>query len=405
MRSPLSSVCLAATASAQYSSSLLPSNPGGALPANVQAPPTSGFHNATIHPARGGLAVCSSGFVSVQANTTKNLKFNFDLPTNQSDVTNTFLKFITPGSSFMKDIMAGTQSVNGTYNIGATLCTPANNTKPEQVQILTHGVGFDRQYWDFAPGYSWVDIAAQYDHATFFYDRLGVGLSEQADALNVVQAPLEVEIAHQLVQKLKAGEFGLNFTKIVGVGHSFGSIVTQAVTAEYPTDLDAAILTGFSTNSSSLPIFLTGLNLALALPASPYRFASIPAGYLVSSTIISNQIAFFRAPGFSPAILNLAEATKGTVTFGELFSQNAPTKPAGEFKGAVAIVNGAEDLPFCGGNCSYPTDLPRQALEMLYPGANVTGTFLAEVAGHGVNLHFSAGEAFRFAQEFLGRNV
>ncbi|USW58133.1 Putative alpha/beta hydrolase-1 [Septoria linicola] len=404
MRYSTSALALAASASAQYSSDLLPSNPGGAIPAGIQAPSTSGFQNATIQPARGGLAVCSSGYVDVQATTSKNLKLNFELPTNQSQVTETFLKMITSGSSFAQELVGGMQSVNGTYKIAATLCTPANNTQPDQVQILTHGIGFDRYYWDFAPGYSWVDVAAQYDHATFFYDRLGVGKSEKADALNVVQAPLEVEIAHQLIGKLRAGQFG-NFSKVVGVGHSFGSIITQAITSQYPSDLDAAVLTGFSANSSALPVFITGLNLALAMPNAPYRFATIPQGYLVSDTAISNQIGFLKAPGFDPEIANLAEATKGTVTFGELFSQSAPTMPAMNYTGPVAVVNGANDLPFCFGNCSYPTNLALGALNKLYPMTNKTGAYLARDAGHGVNLHYSAVAAYHFAQDFVNSYI
>lgn len=76
-----------------------------------------------------------------------NLKFNYDTPKNQTQVTETFLEYITQGSTFMKQIMGGMQEVKGTYQIGATLCTPGNNTKPSKVQILTHGVGFDRTYW------------------------------------------------------------------------------------------------------------------------------------------------------------------------------------------------------------------------------------------------------------------
>lgn len=43
----------------------------------------------------------------------------------------------------MQEIMGGMQSVNETYKITATLCTPANNTEPEQIQILTYGVDFN----------------------------------------------------------------------------------------------------------------------------------------------------------------------------------------------------------------------------------------------------------------------
>lgn len=76
-----------------------------------------------------------------------NIKFNFETPANQSQVTETFLQFVTQGSGFMKGLMGGMEAVNGTYEIGATLCTPGNETRPKGVQILTHGVGFDRTYW------------------------------------------------------------------------------------------------------------------------------------------------------------------------------------------------------------------------------------------------------------------
>jgi hypothetical protein len=133
------SLQVAAGQSAQF----LASNPGGEVPANVQAPSISGFMEPTIQPSRGGLAVCLSGMVPVTASS-NNIKFNFTLPNNQSQVAQTFVADVTSGSPFTQQIMGGMQPVNGTYNISATLCTPANNTKPTTVEILTHGVGFDR---------------------------------------------------------------------------------------------------------------------------------------------------------------------------------------------------------------------------------------------------------------------
>lgn len=131
---------MAAGQSAEY----LASNPGGIIPATLQAPSDAGFLEPTIQPSRGGLAVCVSGRVLVTANTSKNMKFNFDTPANQSEVTQAFVSMVSSGSPFSEQIAAGMQSVNGTYNISATLCTPANNTTPDTVQILTHGIGFDR---------------------------------------------------------------------------------------------------------------------------------------------------------------------------------------------------------------------------------------------------------------------
>jgi len=244
----------------------------------------------------------------------------------------------------------------------------------------------------------------QNGYAAFFYDRLSVGMSEKADPISVVQAPLEVGIAQSLSEMLRAGAFANDtFSTVVGVGHSFGSIITQAITANYPESFDAAILTGFSVNSSALGVFITGLNLAIASQNQPIRFAALNNGYLVSSTVISNQIGFFRAPGFDPTILNLAEATKATVTLGELFTTGAVTTVASNYTRPIAVVNGAEDLPFCLGNCTYPTNLAAAVKLALYPNVP-EGSFtayLANTTGHGLNLHYSAVAAYTYIQDFL----
>ncbi|KAF2153096.1 alpha/beta-hydrolase [Myriangium duriaei CBS 260.36] len=377
---------------------------GRALPANVPAPSTAGFQSASVGPSRGGGAVCVSGLVNVAATTSKNIKFTLTPPTNQSTVTDVTLQAITQGSSFMQQIMGGTQTVSGNYTIGATLCTPAGNTKPSKVQLLTHGIGFDRHYWDFAPDYSYVDKAAANGYATFFYDRLGVGQSAKPDPLQDIQVFIEIEIAAALARALKAGAYGgCGFSSVVGVGHSFGSVISEAVTAEYPDLFSAAILTGFSVNSSAIPLFLLGGNFQIARENNPYRFSNLSTGFLVGGSAIATQINFARAPNFDPAVLALAYATGGTVTFGELFTVTAGATPAKTYSNPVAVVNGDNDLPFCTGNCSYPTNLAQAVFPALYPSvpASKTGTYLAPLTGHGLNLHFTAPAAFDYIFSFL----
>lgn len=61
-----------------------------------------------------------------------------------------------------------------------------------------------------------------------------------------MQLELEVAIAHELIQLLRAGGFSNHaFENVVGVGHSIGSAQIAGITAHYPKDLDAAVLTGF----------------------------------------------------------------------------------------------------------------------------------------------------------------
>ncbi|KAI4717332.1 alpha/beta-hydrolase [Aureobasidium sp. EXF-10727] len=397
--SGLTLLALAGMAAAEYTS-----NFGGAIPAGLCAPNTAGFTNPTIQPSRGGAAICVSGNVAVQA-TAQNVNFTFNVPANESDVTNTFIELISAGSTFSKSIMGGMQSVSGNYTIASTLCMPANGTMPSSVQLLTHGIGFDRYYWDFAPGYSYVDAAIEQGYATFSYDRLGVGMSSTPDPIKTVQGPLEVSIANQLATMLRSSMFAnTNFTTVIGVGHSFGSAITQSVTANHPSTFDAAILTGFSTNQTAIAPFLTALNLQIASQNQPYRFAKLNNGYLVDYSAVSNQYGFFRAPNFDPLILAAAEAAKGSVTFGELFTQAAIAGVASNFTGPVAIVNGDADLPFCYGNCSYPMNKAEAAIKMLYPAASANGTYLAPLTGHGVNLHYTALDAYKFIGTFLKQN-
>lgn len=250
---------LLALASGAAAQTLLPSNPGGAVPVGVQAPSIAGFQNSTIGISRGGLAVCVSGHVLVSANSTNNIKFNYTLPANQSQLTETLLEVITPGSPFTTEIVEGKATVVGTYSIGATLCTPANDTKPKGVQLLSHGIGFDRYYWDFAPGYSYVDVAVENGYAAFFYDRLGVGTSSKPDAISVVQAPLEVEILHNLAFMLRTGIYSnTTFSSVVGVGHSFGSIrknprTPSPLTNNFSNPLTNPLLRLHSHASSNIP--------------------------------------------------------------------------------------------------------------------------------------------------------
>lgn len=67
---------------------------------------------------------------------------------------------------------------------------------------------------------------------------------------SVVQSPTDLAIATKFATMLRAGEIGgTNFTKVVGIGHSYGSVQMQALSATAPQLLDGIILQGFSVNS------------------------------------------------------------------------------------------------------------------------------------------------------------
>ncbi|KAF2168892.1 hypothetical protein M409DRAFT_65250 [Zasmidium cellare ATCC 36951] len=339
------------------------------IPTNDEAPTTSGFTNATKHISRGESSLCTSGIAHVAANTNENVRFDYKLPATQAEATQTWLKMWAAGSTFPDSISNGTLHVNGTYEIGATLCMPSNGST-SKLQVLTHGIGFDRYYWDFAPGWSYVDVAVEAGYSTFLYDRLGVGVSSKEDPIHTIHT------------------------------------LTKGLIATHPADLDAAILTGFSTNASGIPAFNLGQNPTIASLDQPYRFSSLNNGYFVVASPLANQQTFFTYPNFLPTILSLADATKGTVTIGELFTASAVVKPALNVTFPVAVVAGNEDLGFCAGNCIFPENLLEEVGTTLYENVpeGRFETLRVKGAGHGLNLHFEARGAFDWILGFLGRN-
>ncbi|CZT50457.1 uncharacterized protein RSE6_11442 [Rhynchosporium secalis] len=385
----------------------------GVLASNVAASPniitdfksfTKGFQKPLILPSVGGHATCILGNIPVQASA-MNTELKYPIPANQSVVTETIVEFLQVGSTLPAEVIGSKRNISGTYSISSKLCYPVGKSpNASAIQFLTHGVGFDKSYWDFySSAYSYVDAAALAGHTTFSYDRLGIGASEHPDPIQVVQAALEVNIAQSLIESLKSGAIAsTKFEKVIGVGHSLGSELTNAITSQYPTSLSAAVLTGFSTDVKGQPVFFAGLDLTIARETSFLRFPLLNNGYVVSNNIAGNQFAFFRLPNFDPAVLVASEATKQTFTIGELFTNSEFVSPAEEFTGAVLVVNGENDLPFCQSNCLVPENKSQNTLESLYPSRKESsGVYIAKGVGHGLNLHYGAGDAYKAIFEFL----
>jgi predicted esterase len=77
----------------------------------------------------------------------------------------------------------------------------------------------------------------------------GAGVSDRPDPVTVVQSPIQVDIAVKIIELARSGQIapaGRAFHRIIQVGHSLGSAITNGVMTQQPNLLDAAILTGVS---------------------------------------------------------------------------------------------------------------------------------------------------------------
>lgn len=126
-----------------------------------------------------------------------------------------------------------------------------------------------------------------------------MGGSSHPDPIQEVQATVDVEILHGLIKAIQSAAMGhTSYQKIIGVGHSYGSLVQLAHNAKYPDDTAAAILTGCADFATDLPYAQLANNPAIAALNDPGRFGGLEYGYLVHDTAISMQLPFFRWPYF-----------------------------------------------------------------------------------------------------------
>ncbi|QDS70355.1 hypothetical protein FKW77_008952 [Venturia effusa] len=364
---------------------------------------SKGFSCPILSSSAGGKAICISGNVAVQASAT-NRKLNIANPTNQYAATETFVEYFQANSSLPSSSNGGPATVSGTYNINAKLCYPVSSTASNlsTVQFLIHGINFDKLYWNI-PGQSYLDAAAAAGYVTLSYDRLGTGLSDHPDPIQVVQSALHVEIAHQLIQSLRSGAVGgVQFQNVVGIGHSYGSIQTVGLAVSYPKDLDAIILQGFTMEGSNIPATIAAFHPSIAAQNDPVRFGRLPNGYQVVNSAIGDQTAFYRYPNFSPSTFAHLNAKKQTFSLGDFFTLTDPVSPATAFTGPVSVVNGQNDFIFCASDCGYPSDLGAGVLSVLFPAASSLSTsYLVPGTGHGINAHTTAPQAYKQMVAFI----
>jgi pimeloyl-ACP methyl ester carboxylesterase len=243
-------------------------------------------------------------------------------------------------------------------------------------------------------------------------------LSDHPDPILVTQYPAELATLHQIVQIIRNGNLPIPepraFTTIIFAGHSYGSCLGNALNAQYPDDVDATILTGFS---SAFDANVPGILLETALlPAdidNPTSFGTLSPGYLEIATQSSDQLLLFYPGGYDPNLFNLDYSLRGTIAAGELGTIIFTKSVATPYTKPVFVMTGEFDTIFCNplglpdpGNCqpsgllglgstNYLADT-----SSLYPAADFDW-YVVPGSGHCWNFHFAAPEGFATAHNWM----
>ncbi|RCI15331.1 hypothetical protein L249_6526 [Ophiocordyceps polyrhachis-furcata BCC 54312] len=300
------------------------------------------------------------------------------------------------------------------YNLATTYCWP-DSGPGHSLQILTHGIGFDRSYWDFAHDngrYSYVDRALARGYSTLSWDRLGIGASSHGDPINEIQLFLQMDALLALTSWVRSGglpDHHHRHSRMVHVGHSYGSALTTVLTNQHPSMTDCIILTGFSQVYKFLASFILAANL-VSVKKIPSLAGLYDEGYVAPHTSIGVQTDFFAPHNFDPAVLQLATERRQPAALGELMTLSYVTSKS-SYRGPVLLITGDRDIPFCGGNCSNTPFVGINSANMLensrpnFASSSIFETVVVEKTGHGLNLEYTAPTTFKMMLDFADKHL
>jgi hypothetical protein len=155
-----------------------------------------------------------------------------------------------------------------------------------------------------------------------------------------VQAATHVAILAKVSELLQEGRLSskiLSPKKLVHIGHSFGSLITNSLASTYPNLSDGIILTGFGHNFSWSSYFQLCYGFEVAKVNKPLRFQKYDSGYLTWGNEFDNQCAAFNYPNFDWDVLHKAELNKAPFTIAELLSFGVTPLAAPEYASPVLV--------------------------------------------------------------------
>jgi pimeloyl-ACP methyl ester carboxylesterase len=244
-----------------------------------------------------------------------------------------------------------------------------------------------------------VAYATALGYPALFIDRLGNGLSSHPDPLAVDQVPANIETIHAIIALARAGSLAITsqnraFTKIILVGHSIGSLIVNPLTAKYPADADATVLTGYSKD-----VDLAVIPEFVLLPADivdPARFGNLAPGYTEATNEPGTLSLFWWPTGYDVAFADYDYSIRGTLPLGEGVSVSVAVTVATAYTNPAYVISGEHDeifcaqllgAPSCDPNGSTPSILAQT--QSLYPNARAYGWYSVPNCGHDWQFHYN----------------
>ncbi|MQA12824.1 MAG: alpha/beta fold hydrolase [Pseudonocardiaceae bacterium] len=294
------------------------------------------------------------------------------------------------------------------YTIYGEMCAPNGEPTPT-VQLLLHGGTYSHIYWDFPyqdGKYSYVRHTVPRGYTTLAIDRIGAGNSSHPVSTKVGLESNAFTV-HQIVQRLRTDGLGAgSFSKVVLVGHSYGSFTSWLEASTY-RDVDGVIVTGALHELA--PVGAASIATYLSWPAALNpRWRQLDPGYLTTRPDTRAPF-FYNTENADPDVIAMDERTKETVTATELatFPPRMYIPTTEGIRVPVFLVVGQKDAVWCGtGGADCTSAEAVEASESPHYGPETClQTFVLPNSGHDVNLHLNAHDWYEAADRWTDRFI
>ena len=277
------------------------------------------------------------------------------------------------------------------------------------IQILLSGGGYGSVYWDFPlepETYSYVRAATAAGFATLNLDRIGIGRSSQPFGPRV-DVDANAFVVHQVIGAIRNGELGGSGKEpIVTIGHSMGSVMAIAHAVDYPDDAAGVIFTGILHNTN--PEYTEQVRDSSRSALFDRRFFGriLDFTYFTSGPGMREQM-FYAAAASEPEIIAADEASRETLTLGEIISVGRFDRNlTREISVPVLMINGSEDFTSCGGELACDDEAAVADFEApFFSEAAELEVYLVPDTGHVLNLHTTAPGTFEIMLDWIDRKV
>ncbi|NJC22659.1 pimeloyl-ACP methyl ester carboxylesterase [Arthrobacter pigmenti] len=280
-----------------------------------------------------------------------------------------------------------------TYTVRGHITGPQEALEnPSSVTLFLHGLSYGEFFTNYnaQPDYNFAQKQAAAGNVTVTIDRLGYDSSDKPAGMGICFGS-RADIAHQIVDQLRGGQYGMGdgtrsipaFDQVVIAGHSVGGIIAQATAYSFG-NVDGLMVLSYSDTTVS-PAAMQAMQTATAecqAGGGPSEGGAPGYVYFGAATPEQFIMAHFFTDNADPAVIETTASMRNLDPCGDIMSYMGAVDAN---KANVASITVPTLVLIGGDDAIYPIQAEDQAA--LLTGVQDLTSVTIPATGHAVTLH------------------